>query len=376
VNVNVTHILHLVLNTVLLLCGLFMLVVRGAKPPTIYMALARLFPCAVSVLNFFQYYNMPFYGTTLLNPLHLLSPLVTIPLQYAYIFSLIRPDNERRRFWFVIFIPPVLFCVLYCILILTKGNMPVIQHYSQLITYIGEPELWLRLAASLAIIAELIVLSVKGFRMQRQHVRNLPVQFSYTEGISLWWIRWVIVMFLIRGCSAMMSMTVEGVAVKQANSIFFIFETVITTTWVLRQKNLYGENGLIEKETDAAINHIPFELSSEKNKKLKQDLLDFLEKDEIFKDPELNIEKVRAMLHTNRTYLSQLINHEMGVTFYQLINNCRLNKATAMMRDTQHKTVPLKNIAEICGFKSMSAFSNLFKQSYGKTPTEWRQTEV
>ena len=37
--------------------------------------------------------------------------------------------------------------------------------------------------------------------------------------------------------------------------------------------------------------------------------------------------------------------------------------------------LPLKNLAEICGFKNLGAFSTFFKQVYGKTPTEWRDKE-
>jgi len=105
---------------------------------------------------------------------------------------------------------------------------------------------------------------------------------------------------------------------------------------------------------------------------LQRDLLLLLRKNEIFKDPELNIEKVCEMLGTNRTYLWQVINHDMNTTFYKLVNTCRLDKATTMMKDPQHQKMPLKNIAEICGFKSLRALSVLFKQTYDKTPTEWR----
>jgi AraC-like DNA-binding protein len=103
-----------------------------------------------------------------------------------------------------------------------------------------------------------------------------------------------------------------------------------------------------------------------------QDLLALLEKDEIFKDPELNSETVREMLATNRTYLSRVINQDMNTTFYQLINTYRLKKAVEMMKNPMHKDTQLKYIAKICGFKSLGAFSTLFKQAYGKTPTEWK----
>jgi len=77
------------------------------------------------------------------------------------------------------------------------------------------------------------------------------------------------------------------------------------------------------------------------------------------------------MLTTNRTYLSQMINQEMNTTFYQLINNFRLNKAVDMMRNPLRRNMALRSISEICGFKSLSAFCIFFKQVHGKTPKEW-----
>ena len=107
-------------------------------------------------------------------------------------------------------------------------------------------------------------------------------------------------------------------------------------------------------------------------KRMKQKLLDLLEQDEIFKNPELSSEKVCAMLSTNRTYLSWVINHEMNTTFYQLVNTYRLQKSVKMMQDPQHLQMKLNHIADVCGFKSITAFGRVFKQFYGKSPTEWR----
>jgi AraC-like DNA-binding protein len=144
-------------------------------------------------------------------------------------------------------------------------------------------------------------------------------------------------------------------------------------------KNLYNEPDPHEKdnssETVAAKDGGGMELPLEKRRRLQRDLLALLENDEIFKDPELSLDKIRVMLGTNRTYISQIINRELHTTFYQLVNTCRLNKAVAMMQNPSHKHTPIRNIAEICGFKSMSAFSSLFKQTYGQTPTEWRGDE-
>ena len=374
--IGITHVLHLIFVTVLLLSGLFILILRNAKPPTLYMALALLLASAIFTVNFLQNYNMPYYGLTLFNPLHLLIPLVCFPLQFAYILSLMRPESVRRSYWFATLIPAVVLSCLYFILISVKEEALVFTNYSQIAVSIGEPEFWLRMLAFLFIIVEVTVLSIKALDMQRQHVRNIQSDFSYTDGVSLWWIQCIVCIFIIRCCCSLLNVALEGAAIKLFNAVVFALEVIFTTICVLKQKDLYGESASNEEDSPEPVpdreSNAP-EWQHEKHSILKQNLLDLLEKDEIFKDPELNSEKVRAMLATNRTYLSQVISQEMNTTFYNLINTYRLNKSVEMMNDPQHRHVPLKNIAEICGFKSLSAFSTFFKQTYGKTPTEWRR---
>ena len=166
---------------------------------------------------------------------------------------------------------------------------------------------------------------------------------------------------------------VEGDIGQLIALFFFPIEPTIITALVVRQKDLYSPPHRVAIALDYPANDkIPeFEHSSKKREALKSRLQSLLEKNEIFTNPELNSDKVCAMLATNRTYLSQLINQDMNTTFYQLINTFRLDKATNMMRDPLYRNMSLRSISEICGFKSLSAFSIFFKQVYGKTPTEW-----
>jgi len=128
--------------------------------------------------------------------------------------------------------------------------------------------------------------------------------------------------------SLLAHLMIEG-SIKYIGVPFYNLEPVIITILVLRQKDLYRipERG---KKVISAQKDDPSEWSSKKRKKLKHDLLVMLRKDEIFKDSELNNEKVCEMLGTNRTYLWQVINQDMNTTFYKLVNTCRLDKATTM----------------------------------------------
>jgi AraC-like DNA-binding protein len=292
-------------------------------------------------------------------------------------YDLIRPNSARLHFWLVSYFPFAMFALLHVVFWATRGALPLFVQYSEIRNYLGEPELWVRFAAAFLYLAGLFIYVVLFVGMLRKHIRNLKYVFSYTEGSTLGWMWWNIGLVVIKGIAVMLMITMEGQIAKIVCFFILTIEPIITTIWVLRQKDLYDEpikkdeqskGFLFEKEPANA-----FELSPEKRTVLKQSLLKLLEKDEIFKDPELNSEKVRAMLATNRTYLSRIINQDMDTSFYNLVNTYRLNKAVELMKDPQHQNTPLKIIADICGFKSLSAFSTFFKQTYGITPTEWQR---
>ena len=115
------------------------------------------------------------------------------------------------------------------------------------------------------------------------------------------------------------------------------------------------------------------ERSISKREELKLHLLKLLEKDEIFKDDELDSDKVREMLSTNRTYLSQIINQDLNTNFYQLVNSYRIKKAVQIMNDPACNNMLLTDIAVTCGFKNLKAFSTFFKQLHDMSPTQWRE---
>jgi AraC-like DNA-binding protein len=369
--VNLSHLLQFNLIIVFFLCGLFLLFVRGFKRPVVFSAIARLTTFTIILLNFILIHKTPHIGQSLFNPMMILNMLITIPLQFAYIFSLLRPESVGRRYWLSTGIPLAVLVLPYLVFIFLTGRLPFISSYSQLVGNIGEPQLWLCFAGVLLIVVETVALSVISFRMQKVHFRNIHSDFSYTEGVTLGWIRWLVFIFLIRGIFSTLSISLDWQIIRLFGLLFFPLEAIITTIWILRQKDLYrqpSKDNLTEQ-----LEYTAGYLSEKNRKKLKEALLSLLEKDEIFKSHNLDRETVCEMLGINRTYFSQIICQDFNTTFYQLINSYRLKKSVEMMKSPSHQHVPLKNICKICGFKNASVFSTLFKQEYGVTPTEWRE---
>jgi AraC-like DNA-binding protein len=355
----------------MLFSGVYILSVRGIRQPMVYLSLERFLATFLFVLNLLQTAHTPIYGKALWNPLHVVMLLTFFPFLFAYVTGMVRPGRPYVRFWLFNFLPVAVLAMLYFSFEALFGKMPLVSNYADLRHNLNMPQLWVLFVAAGISVAMISVHTVQAIGRLRKHRRNLESNFSYIEGSTLDWMWWVIAITLLKWLIFFLLVTTEARIAVFAGLFLFTVEPVIITVLVLRQKDLYrmpanGKNFIPEHEDEDS------ELLSNKRKELKRNLLALLKKDEIFKDPELSNEKVREMLGTNRTYLWQVINQDMNTTVYQLINTYRINKSVEMMRDPLHRKMPLHHIAQICGFRSLSAFSVFFKQTYGKTPTEWR----
>ena len=91
----------------------------------------------------------------------------------------------------------------------------------------------------------------------------------------------------------------------------------------------------------------------------------------IWLNPRLTIGEVAQRLGSNRTYLSDYLNHTLGTTFYEYVNEYRIRAVTERLAAPEC-TMTIEALAESCGFNSVSTFRRVFARRYGCTPTRYR----
>jgi AraC-like DNA-binding protein len=351
---SIIYTLHIATIISLLLSGIFIVTVRGFKSPTLYTSLDRFVSAFLVTVNIFQTYHTPIYGQLLWNPLHLLMGMSVYPFMFAYIFDMVRPGCIRTRFWLTAYLPPAVLAALFFIFEALFGRLPLFSRYADLRNFLDMPQLWVLFAAAAFSIAMISLYTVRAVGQLRLHRRNLTSDFSSLEGNTLGWMGWAIGITLFKWLLLMARITVEGHTFSLAGLFLFTVEPVIITALILRQKDLYGataSNGKDFEQPDDGS-----EVTPEKSNLLKQRLLALLEKDGVYKNPDLDRTKLSEMMNTNRTRLSLIINRDMNTTFFDLINTCRINKSLELMKDPLHRDMSISTIAELCGFKSLSAF--------------------
>ncbi len=92
--------------------------------------------------------------------------------------------------------------------------------------------------------------------------------------------------------------------------------------------------------------------------------------DENFCRPALSIPEVCEKFRISQTQLSLAFKREMGVSFLQYVLEKRIERAKALLRDSEKK---IYEIALETGFEDPGYFSYCFKQRTGVTPKNYRQ---
>lgn len=91
--------------------------------------------------------------------------------------------------------------------------------------------------------------------------------------------------------------------------------------------------------------------------------------EQLFLQPGLSLQDVAQKLHTNKTYISKLVNNTYNLGFPELLNTLRIDYAEQYI--INHPNARQEEIAKACGFLSASSFNNIFRKITGMTPKIW-----
>jgi len=156
-----------------------------------------------------------------------------------------------------------------------------------------------------------------------------------------------------------------GVAhVQQSNAVSI---THAETTF----RTHHHERQLEERVTDENSKYAKSGLKVESLPRLKRSLDDYMKHAKPYKDPDLSLDGLAALLHMPSNQLSQIINALEGKTFYHYINTYRISEFLEIAALPENKKFTYFGLANDCGFSSKSTFNKYFKLRTGKTPSEY-----
>lgn len=118
---------------------------------------------------------------------------------------------------------------------------------------------------------------------------------------------------------------------------------------------------------DAVPAHKPVEVEPRRERDRSR-VLEYLNSH--YADPELTLEAATSRLGINRNRMNDILRGASGLTFKAYLNQLRLQEAGRLILE---KDMNVTEVAYAVGYKNVSYFSRLFKETYGCAPTAYRQ---
>jgi len=241
------------------------------------------------------------------------------------------------------------------------------------------------------------------FRLLILHAKLVRQQFSDIEKITLNWLRTLLLaisaIYFILIVDGFFSDIIE-VHDNVNNLLYLMIVTVIYTMGYmgLKQPAIFSnrepapgsenisplsgpslndtENHSTEKKEPKADNkYKTSSLDSSMSEALKEDLQRYMKAEKPYLESQLTLPQLAKQLGISPNYLSQVINEQLQMNFFDFINEYRVAEAKFLLTSDKTKNTAVINVAYGSGFNSKSAFYSAFKKHVNITPSEFRKLD-
>ena len=105
-----------------------------------------------------------------------------------------------------------------------------------------------------------------------------------------------------------------------------------------------------------------------KDKSQSDKLIAILKTEKLFLNPELGRRDLALKLDITEEKVSAILNDELDITFYSMINQLRVEKSKELLDNGAADILTMEAIARQAGFKSKTTFYKFFKSKMGMNP--------
>ncbi|MDP3432419.1 MAG: helix-turn-helix domain-containing protein [Bacteroidota bacterium] len=301
------------------------------------------------------------------------------PFLYVYISSLVINPNKFKSKNLIHFVPFLLFNLYLSV----ASFFPGISERISLSHAASEHESPVLFQLFLI----LIVLSGPAyFVLSTRLFKKLDIQifnnFSSAENLNLDWLRKLVYIF---GSVWTLLMVVAVI-----HHVFQLFSWVFCTDGISLSLSIFiiliGYYGLKQKELFSFPEKESFVLEQKSEKyagsglKESEALLyleklnNFMAAEKPYLNPKLTLPQLAKEVDIPSHYLSQVINENLELNFFDFINRQRVEDVKSKISGSQYQNYSILGIAFESGFNSKSAFNRVFKNITGLTPSEYKKS--
>ena len=101
-----------------------------------------------------------------------------------------------------------------------------------------------------------------------------------------------------------------------------------------------------------------------------------MKNDKPYLEYDITLPKLASIINTTSHKLSQVINENYDLNFFEYINKFRVKDVKKLLENPNKTDEKIMALAYECGFNSKSAFYNFFKKETSLTPSEYRNKHL
>lgn len=365
-------ILNLAISLPLITCALFSMLIllewcnrQLREQHTLF---AFMLTATLLYVGHYIYFNRAAELLPLSDILYVSANLTVYPLYLIYIIRL--TSKWRAVYWLMLM--PGLIAMLatgtgYIVMTDEEDRMFVhnyLYHNSQTgLTDMALFQAYIRQFCKLVFAIEVIATVVIGSMMIRRYDRMVDEFYADTDDKSMRNIQSILYLVLT---IAILSFIVNIIG----RARFTDHEIILTTTslmfsallFAIGYEGLHRHFSIIDMRTnkEQVSNDDSAALKDAVNRSMTERIIALVENDKIYLQPDLKLDDLAQMMHTNRTYIYQAVNQQMGISFNEFINRYRIAHAKRLM--ASDPTLSMNDVALQSGFASLSSFYRNMKK--------------
>jgi len=333
----------------------------------------------------------------LTDTLYVAANLLVFPLYFIYIRCL----TTHKTPWYVIFLAilPSLLCglltgVLYILMDEQETTAFINSYLYQNIAHDANGLVGLQVAVhhvgKILFALEIIPVLWFGSRCIHDFDKMLECNYSSIDDKKLTWVK--VMLFVFSGTSLVSFVSnivgrhrfVNDIDMLSLPSTLFSF-LLFTIGYVgLKQKGLEDLDKENEKEKSryrqddlqlpSAVEDAQKSVEDMADMSLRQRIELLMVRKKLFLQPQLKLNDLVSALNSNRNYVYQAINIDMGMSFSEYVNRLRIDYAKQLI--IANPAVPFADIAIYSGFSSSISFYRNFRLYVKCSPQEFRNSHI
>lgn len=341
----------------------------------------------------FLFFNHVTTYITLSDTLYSLANLAVYPLYLLYIRSLTHRSRHGHLHWIAL-LPTVVGGALVAGLYLVMNDGEIssfIEQYlydGQLATLSGAARVqaYVHDVCKALFALQIVPVFILGGRYIRQFNREVASAYASTEGKTLHAMHVMLIIFAFTSLASFVSNLIGRQTFFEIQTLLFIPSLLysgllfaigyigcrqqFSIADIERDERLaeLKEQEVVSPDAEEQLDSHPV---TEEKSALCERIDQVMRDEQLFLNPNLKLNDLVVSVGSNRNYVYNAINRELGVSFNEYVNRMRVDYAVRLMHE--QPSLILAEVGERSGFASATSFYRNFRLFQGCSPKEYQQ---